>query len=69
MRLKFLKTRFIGTRTFAPGEVAEVPDDLGPDVIKEGDAQETTDDVTPIPEPAADPEAPDTPPDDKKKKK
>ncbi|MBS0205676.1 MAG: hypothetical protein JSS49_22470 [Planctomycetes bacterium] len=51
MRLKFVKERFALSRTHAAGEVAEVPDELAESLIKEGDAVETSDDLTPIPEP------------------
>jgi hypothetical protein len=46
MRLKFLKQRFAGDRTFQAGEVAEVDDEVAAQIVKEGAASSTDDDVT-----------------------
>ena len=64
MRLKFSKQRFAGDRTYQPGEVADVEDELAGQLVADKSAAVTEEDVTVF----TPTEAPQDPPKDPPKK-
>ena len=69
MLLKFRKSRLVGTRAYAVGEVADVPDNVASDLVKNKVATVVTEAVKPIETEKADESAAEPKPVDAKKKK